>query len=82
MIRKSYFLIKGRKDEKDILISFGGDELGFVRVYELKESHPFKALIKEELRGTMGSDERAGDMEAALSKWINREYGQEPYLIK
>ncbi len=82
MIRKSYFLIKGRKDEKDLLISFGGDELGFVYVYELKDSLPFKALVKEELHGTIGSDERAGDMEAALSRWINREYGREPYLIR
>ena len=64
------------------MITFAGDELGFVYVYELKQSYKFKTLVKEELRGSTNSDERVNEMEGALSKWINKEYHQEPYLIR
>jgi hypothetical protein len=82
MSKKSYFLIKGRKDEKDILISYGGYEFGSVYVYELKESHSINEIIKDELQGNLGSEERAANMEVAISKWINKKYGREPSLIK
>jgi hypothetical protein len=76
-----YFLVSGRKGEKDLLISFSGDEFANVYIYELKETIEFKKIIKPGLKGEFSSTAGNTNAEVAVAKWIKERYGREPFRL-
>lgn len=81
MNRRSNFLINGGNREKDHLVSFGGDDNGFVYVYELKEKHLYRDIIEEGIEGVPGSEERITNSKYALIRWISRTFHTEPFEL-
>ncbi|MDA8055862.1 MAG: hypothetical protein M0Z77_09505 [Thermoplasmatales archaeon] len=81
MTNKIEYLIRGIKGEKDKIVWFLGEREGFVYVYELKESLPFKEVVNSlpEMYTRGREDEYSTKMQLIL--WIKKKYGAEPQEI-
>jgi hypothetical protein len=81
MANKMEYLIRGIKGEKDKIVWSLGEREGFVYVYELKETVPFKEVVKSlpEIYTRDREDENSTKMQLFL--WIKKKYGTEPQEI-
>ena len=80
-INKIVYLNPGVKGEKDKIVWFLGERDGSVYVYELKETVPFKEVLKSlpESYARDREDENSAKMQLFL--WIKEKYGAEPQEI-
>lgn len=81
MTNKMEYLIRGIKGEKDKLVWFFGEREGFVYVYELKESLPFKEVVKSLPDNYTRGREDEYSTKTQLILWIKKKYGAEPQEI-
>ena len=81
MTNKMEYLVRGIKDEKDKIIWFSGEREGSVYVYELKETLPFKDVVKSLPEMYTRGREDEYSTKTQLILWIKNKYGSEPQQI-
>lgn len=73
--RRSIYYVSEREGKKALLIFDGGDDLGNIHVYELRESIPV-CKVEEECKKILGLPESAHQSpEMIVPSWIEHKYG-------
>lgn len=81
MSSKVEYLIRNVKGEKDKIVWFLGERDGSVYVYELKETVPFKEVLKSLPESYVHDREDENSSKMQLVHWIKKKYGKEPQEI-
>ena len=81
MTNKMEYIVQGIKGEKDKIVWFSSEREGFVYVYELKETLPFKDVVKSLPEMYVRGREDEYSTKTQLILWIKNKYGSEPQQI-